>query len=80
MENGFRPWEKTILALVWVAPLLARELAKLTYLPIGFAALLAVFLLIVLRVRGERAGKPAVVPPSTAAIARSRLGLMSSST
>ena len=80
IESGFRPWEKTILALVWVAPLLARELAKLSYLPLGFAALAAVFLLVVLRVRGARASDAAIVPPPPAAIARSRLGLMSSST
>jgi hypothetical protein len=80
LESGFWPWEKTILALVWVAPLLARELTKLTYLPIGFAALAAVFLLIVLRVRAERAGNIGMAAPATAAIARSRLGLMGSST
>jgi len=80
IESGFLPWEKTILALVWVAPLLARELAKLSYLPLGFAALAAVFLLVVLRVRGARGGDAAIVPAASAAIARSRLGLMSSST
>lgn len=55
IESGFRPWEKTILALVWIAPVAAREIARLTFLPLGFLALLAIFLLIVMRVLSERA-------------------------
>jgi Glycosyltransferase family 87 len=54
IETGFRPWEKTILALVWIAPVAAREIAKLMFLPLGFLALVAVFLLIVMRVRSEQ--------------------------
>jgi hypothetical protein len=55
LEAGFRRWEKTVLALVWIAPVAAREIAKLMYLPLGFLALVAVFLLIVMRVRSEHA-------------------------
>jgi alpha-1,2-mannosyltransferase len=57
IEHGFRPWEKTVLALAWISPLLAREGTKLTLLPVGFAALAAMFCLIVLRVRSEHAGE-----------------------
>src|SRR5215211_7393999 len=53
IEAGFRPWEKTTLALVWIAPVAAREIAKLMFLPLGFLALVAIFLMIVMRVRAE---------------------------
>jgi len=66
IESGFRPWEKTILALVWIAPLVARELTKLTLLPVGFCALAATFLLIVLRTRAEHAGEASMAQRATA--------------
>jgi hypothetical protein len=59
IETGFRRWEKTILALAWFAPAAAREVAKQAYLPLGFLALAAVFLLIVSRVRAQHAGEAA---------------------
>ncbi|MFL5098659.1 MAG: glycosyltransferase family 87 protein [Xanthobacteraceae bacterium] len=59
IEAGFRPWEKTTLALVWIAPVAAREIAKLTFLPLGFLALVAIFLLIVIRVRAEHTERTA---------------------
>jgi Glycosyltransferase family 87 len=62
LETGFRPWEKTILALVWIAPVAAREIAKLMYLPLGFLTLVTFFLLIVIRTRSERA-EPAARRP-----------------
>jgi alpha-1,2-mannosyltransferase len=55
LERGFHPWEKTALALAWLVPVCAREVAQLTYLPLGFLMLAAVFVLIVLRVRAETA-------------------------
>jgi glycosyl transferase family 87 len=58
LEGGFHPWEKTVLALAWVAPVAARSLAAPTYLPLGFLALAAVFIMIVVRVRSERVGLP----------------------
>ena len=64
IESGFRPWEKTILALVWIAPLAARELAKLTLLPVGLCALAAIFVLIVLRTRA--AHEAGIVTPANA--------------
>ncbi|MFL6948004.1 MAG: glycosyltransferase family 87 protein [Xanthobacteraceae bacterium] len=59
IEAGFRPWEKTTLALVWIAPVAAREIAKLTFLPLGFLALVAIFLMIVMRVRAEHTERTA---------------------
>ena len=36
---GFLPWEKTLLAFAWSAPLVARSLAKLAFLAVGLMAL-----------------------------------------
>lgn len=35
LENGFRPWEKSILAGVWMMPAFARVVATSTHVPIG---------------------------------------------
>jgi hypothetical protein len=34
-ENGFLPWDRTLLALVWAAPLAARQVAHFTEFPLG---------------------------------------------
>jgi hypothetical protein len=39
LERGFLPWEKSLLALVWVAPLVSRSLAELTFVPLGQASI-----------------------------------------
>lgn len=45
-EKGFAPWEKTVLAALWVMPLLARSLADYYALPIAVPLMLCgVFLL-----------------------------------
>ena len=48
MRYGFAPWEKTALAALWLAPLVARGIAGATLLPIGVPAM-AVMLGLVLR-------------------------------
>jgi hypothetical protein len=50
LQHGFVRWEKTLLALGWIAPLVARSLGGLLDLPIGLAAMTAVFVLIAMRV------------------------------
>lgn len=45
LERGFLPWEKSLLALVWIAPLLARPLAEATYLPLGQVTIVTVLAL-----------------------------------
>jgi hypothetical protein len=45
LERGFLPWEKSLLALVWIAPLLARPLAEATLLPLGQVTIVAVLAL-----------------------------------
>ncbi|HVT55428.1 MAG TPA: glycosyltransferase family 87 protein [Xanthobacteraceae bacterium] len=55
LQNGFRPWDRTLIAFAWFMPVLARTVAKTAYLPIGFLTLAAIFVLIVLRAREEQA-------------------------
>ncbi len=47
--RGFGPWEKTALAALWLAPLVARSVAHITLIPIGVSAMLAVFILLLRR-------------------------------
>jgi len=48
-EKGFLPWDRTLLALAWVAPLAARQIAHFTYLPVGLATVLVMLALPVRR-------------------------------
>jgi len=43
VAHGFRPWEKTALAALWLIPLVARSAAHLTFIPLGVPALPLVF-------------------------------------
>jgi hypothetical protein len=52
-EKGFAPFEKSLLAAVWVTPLLARIVAKLSHIPVGPMAMLALFAFTILRARNE---------------------------
>jgi len=52
LDRGFQPWDKTLLAIAWFTPLVARTIAKSVYLPVGFLMLAALFVLIVVRARG----------------------------
>jgi len=49
IERGFLPWEKSLLALVWLAPLAARPLAQATFFPLGQLAIVALLALAVRR-------------------------------
>jgi hypothetical protein len=40
-EDGFRPYEKTMLAILWLVPIVAREIAAGTFIPVGPIALIA---------------------------------------
>jgi hypothetical protein len=55
IAHGFRPWDKTLIAFAWFVPAIARSVGKFAHLPLGFFALVAIFVLIVLRAREERA-------------------------
>jgi Glycosyltransferase family 87 len=49
LKRGFLSWEKTLLALVWAAPLCARQLAALALVPLGQASAILVLALAVRR-------------------------------
>ena len=41
-RNGFLPWDKSLMAFVWTAPIVARQAADLAFLPLGLLAAVAV--------------------------------------
>jgi len=47
--RGFGPWEKTLLAVLWLAPLIARSVAHVSLVPLGVPIMLALFVLILRR-------------------------------
>jgi hypothetical protein len=53
LENGFAPFERTLLAAIWFAPLLARLISKLSYIPLGPMAMITLLALILLRARKQ---------------------------
>ena len=56
LERGFAPFEKTLLALVWVVPLLARCLGMATHVPVGVLVMAGVFVVVMGRwVQGDGA-------------------------
>ncbi len=48
-RHGWLPWDKTLLALVWIAPLVARNVAALTHIPLGLATAIIVIVIAVRR-------------------------------
>jgi alpha-1,2-mannosyltransferase len=54
IKRGFRPWEKTALAALWLVPLVARSVAQATLIPLGVPAMLAVFALVLRRAELDR--------------------------
>ena len=49
IEKGFAPFEKTLLATVWLVPFVARLTAKLGHIPVGALMMLALFAFIIFR-------------------------------
>jgi alpha-1,2-mannosyltransferase len=60
LERGFAPYEKTAVAFLWVAPLIARSFAQATLIPLGVIAMLCVMILLLRRACWPSAtiGKP----------------------
>ena len=58
LDHGFRPWEKSLLAFVFVVPILTRAIAAATLVPLGLIAMVAFFALVISVARG-RAPPPA---------------------
>lgn len=65
VERGFRAWEKTALAALWLAPLLTRSVAESTLIPLGVPAMLAAFILLLRRAQTGRSWPMALAGPST---------------
>jgi len=53
LRHGFAPYEKTALALLWIAPLVARSLAQAVLLPVGVLSMAAMLGLILHRAAQE---------------------------
>jgi hypothetical protein len=51
--RGFRPWEKTALAALWLSPLLTRSVAQATLIPLAVPLMLVVYCLLLRRVAIE---------------------------
>jgi hypothetical protein len=49
LTRGFKPWEASALAALWLVPLVTRTVAEYTLIPLGVIAMLAVTLLILRR-------------------------------
>jgi hypothetical protein len=62
LARGFLPWEKTTLAALWLAPLIARSVAEWTMFPLGVPAMLAVYVLVMHRAASIPAPMPDGVP------------------
>jgi hypothetical protein len=62
-EKGFRPFEKTLFACLWICPLVARPLATATSVPTGALVLILFFMAIVKRAeRDEVSPNPSLIP------------------
>ncbi len=63
MGHGFRPYEKSLLAAVWLVPLVTRSIAAATALPLGTMATLALLGFIVRKAAPRKtAPAPAALP------------------
>jgi hypothetical protein len=43
MQRGFRPWQKSLLAALWLVPILTRPVAQATLIPLAVPAMLVAF-------------------------------------
>jgi hypothetical protein len=68
LARGFGPWEKTGLAALWLVPLVTRNVAHLTLVPLGVPVMAAMFLAVTRdRTHGPAANHVGLrVPPKTA--------------
>lgn len=53
LARGFAPWEKTMLAMLWIVPLFARTVAHATLVPLAVPAMLAAFAMLLHRKADE---------------------------
>ena len=62
LERGFLPFEKSLLALAFVAPLLARPIATLVPLPFGAAVMIFLLISTLRHLRNESGASPLPAP------------------
>lgn len=67
LQRGFLPYEKTLLAVVWIMPLLARMASGALFLPFGTLTMLA-FFVFVMRRRSDANDSPLIHAPALEAI------------
>ncbi|MEQ7874569.1 glycosyltransferase family 87 protein [Sphingomonas sp. ASV193] len=60
-DHGWGAWEKSLLALAWIAPLFARQFAQVTLVPLGLMTACSV--LAIAAMRGRHASKSRDVSP-----------------
>ena len=53
-QDGARDYDKSLMALIWITPLMARSAAGLIGIPLGLLAMLALFVLVLRRLRQPR--------------------------
>ena len=53
-KRGYRPYEITLLASVWIMPLIARPVAQYAFLPVGLLVMLTVFVFTIRLAADER--------------------------
>jgi alpha-1,2-mannosyltransferase len=58
LARGFAPYEKTALAFLWIAPLIARGFAEVTLIPLGVIAMLVMLVLVLRKAKGRPAPTP----------------------
>ncbi len=61
-RRGFAPWEKTLLAALWLLPLVARSLAQATHIPLAVPLMLLAFIVLLRRAMAETGGHAAPHP------------------
>jgi alpha-1,2-mannosyltransferase len=59
---GFAPWEKSALAILWIAPLVARSLAQYAHIPFGTIAMIIVLILVLRRSAMDASSRTAEEP------------------
>ena len=53
-QDGARDYDKSLMALIWITPLMARSAADLFGIPLGLLAMLALFVMVLRRLRQQR--------------------------
>jgi hypothetical protein len=66
MQRGFRPWEKTLLAALWLVPIITRPVAQTTFVPLAVVLMLTIFVRLLQRAMTEAHRSPLshlAIPP-----------------